>query len=74
METAGSAYVGVYTASMLLLLMLSSYRGLRVYCQRKEIRFPTSIAAFWLGLGSVMVVLVLVLVLRPRGLLGKRES
>ena len=61
MESAGSVYVGVYTAAMLLLLMLSSYRGLRVYCQRRAITFPTSIAAFWLGLGSLMVGLVLML-------------
>ncbi len=61
MESAGSVYVGAYTAAMLLLLMLSSYRGLRVYCQRRAITFPTSIAAFWLGLGSLMVVLVLIL-------------
>ncbi len=61
MESAGSVYVGVYTAAMLLLLMLSSYRGLRVYCQRRAITFPTSIAAFWLGLGSLMVALVLIL-------------
>lgn len=61
MESAGSVYVGVYTAAMLLLLMLSSYRGLRVYCQRRAITFPTSIAAFWLGLGSLMVGLVLIL-------------
>lgn len=61
MESAGSVYVGVYTAAMLLLLMLSSYRGLRVYCQRRAIVFPTSIAAFWLGLGSLMVTLVFIL-------------
>ena len=61
LESAGSVYVGTYTASMLMLLLLSSYRGLRVYCQRREINFPTSIAAFWLGLGTVMVALVFVL-------------
>lgn len=61
MESAGSVYVGVYTAAMLLLLMLSSYRGFRVYCQGRSIAFPTSIAAFWLGLGSLMVALVFIL-------------
>jgi hypothetical protein len=61
METAGSVYVGVYTAAMLLLLMLSSYRGFRVYCQGRNIAFPTSIAAFWLGLGGLMVALVFIL-------------
>lgn len=61
MESAGSVYVGVYTAAMLLLLMLSSYRGFRVYCQGRSIAFPTSIAAFWLGLGSFMVALVFIL-------------
>lgn len=58
LESAGSVYVGTYTASMLMLLLLSSYRGLRVYCQRRNITFPTSIAAFWLGLGTIMVALV----------------
>ena len=61
MESAGSVYVGVYTAAMLLLLMLSSYRGFRVYCQGRNIAFPTSIAAFWLGLGGLMVALVFIL-------------
>jgi uncharacterized membrane protein YgcG len=61
LESAGSFYVGIYTAAMLMLLLLSSYRGLRVYCHAKKITFPTHIAAFWLGLGTFMVVLVLVL-------------
>ena len=61
LTSAGSVYVGIYAASMLMLLLLSSYRGLRVYCEQKKIEFPTHIAAFWLGLGTVMVLLVLIL-------------
>ena len=61
LESAGSFYVGIYTAAMLMLLLLSSYRGLRVYCHAKKIKFPTHIAAFWLGMGTFMVVLVLIL-------------
>ena len=61
LESAGSVYVGGYTLSLLMLLLLTSYRGIRVYCAGRKIPFPTSIAAFWLGLGTVMVVIVLVL-------------
>jgi len=56
---AGHAYVGLFTTSALALLMLTSLGGLRQYFRSRRVFFPPQIAAFWMTLGSVMVVSVL---------------
>jgi hypothetical protein len=60
MILASHFYVGVYTFSALMLLMLSSYAGLRAYFSSRNIPIPGGISAFWLGLGTVMVIVVAV--------------
>lgn len=60
MILASHFYVGAYTFSALMLLMLSSYGGLRAYFSSRNIPVPGGISAYWLGLGTVMVVVVAV--------------
>ncbi len=60
MVLASHFYVGTYTFSALMLLMLSSYGGLRAYFGSRNIPVPGGISTFWLGLGTVMVVVVAV--------------
>jgi hypothetical protein len=55
---AGHFYVGCYTVAALSLLMLTSLGGLREYFRARRVQMPTGIGTFWLGLGSVMVVIV----------------
>jgi hypothetical protein len=49
-----------YTISALSLLMLSSLGGLRGYFQEKNVRIPSGIGPFWIGLGSIMIAVVIV--------------
>lgn len=65
MITAGYAFVGVYTLSALGLLMLTSLRGLRGYCQERHVPVPPSVSTFWMGFGALLMAIVLML-----GLLG----
>jgi len=65
MVTAGYVFVAVYTLAALALLMLTSLRGLRGYCQERNIRMEPGVGLFWAGLGGFMVALVLL-----GGLLG----
>jgi Domain of unknown function (DUF4129) len=57
---AGHFYVGCYTLAALFLLMLTSLSGLRNYFRYRYTKIPPGLGAFWLGLGTVMVVVVLV--------------
>ncbi|MBI1318749.1 MAG: DUF4129 domain-containing protein [Candidatus Hydrogenedens sp.] len=65
MVTAGYVFVAVYTLAALALLMFTSLRGLRGYCIERDVKMEPGVAAFWMGLGGFMVVLVLL-----GGLLG----
>jgi membrane protease YdiL (CAAX protease family) len=65
MVTAGYVFVAVYTLAALALLMLTSLRGLRGYCQERNVRMEPGVGIFWAGLGGFMVALVLL-----GGLLG----
>ena len=56
---AGHAYVGLFTTSALALLMLTSLGGLRQYFRSRKVHFPAQIGAFWLTLGTIMLVSVL---------------
>ncbi len=58
MVLAGHFYIGSYTVAALSLLMLTSLGGLREYFRARRVQMPAGIGAFWLGLGSVMVVMV----------------
>lgn len=59
MVLAGEFYMGIYTVSALTLLMLTSLGGLREYFRARLVTMPPGIGVFWLGLGSVMIVTVL---------------
>jgi hypothetical protein len=65
MITAGYVFVAAYMLSALGLLMLTSLRGLRGYCQERGVPIPPSVSLFWMGFGGLMVCLVLI-----AGLLG----
>jgi hypothetical protein len=55
---AGHFYVGLYTVSALMLLMLTSLGGLREYFRSRYIHVPAGIGPFWIGLGTVMIAIV----------------
>jgi len=55
----GQFYMGLYCVSALSLLMLSSLGGLREYFRSRRIHIPAMIGPFWIGLGSLMIVMVL---------------
>lgn len=57
---AGHLYVGVYTFSALMLLLLSSLASLREYFRMRSVIFPAAIGWWWIGLGLAMVLVVLV--------------
>lgn len=57
---AGHLYVGVYTVTMLTLLMLTSLGGLREYFRSRRVFFPRTIGVFWIGLGTIMLAAVCV--------------
>ena len=59
MLLAGHLYLACYTVSALSLLMLSSLAGLRDYFRARRVKLPGTLGPFWIGLGSVMVVMVL---------------
>lgn len=65
MVTAGYVFVATYTLAALGLLMFTSLRGLRGYCQERNVPIPTGVSGFWMGFGGFLVVLVLL-----GGLLG----
>lgn len=55
---AGHVYVGLYTVSALMLLMLTSLGGLREYFRSRHIHIPAGIGPFWIGLGLLFIVIV----------------
>lgn len=57
--SAGHLYAGVYTTAALLLLLLTSLAGIRQYFRARLIVMPPLMAVFWVGLGLVMTVMVL---------------
>lgn len=59
MVQAGYFFVGVYTVAALGLLMFTSLRGLRGYCQERGVVIPPGVSMFWMGFGSFLVLLVL---------------
>ncbi|MFM1920951.1 MAG: hypothetical protein RLZZ303_2585, partial [Candidatus Hydrogenedentota bacterium] len=65
MITAGYVFVATYTLAALGLLMFTSLRGLRGYCQERNVPIPTGVSGFWMGFGGLLVALVLL-----GGLLG----
>lgn len=60
MVLAGHLYVGVYTFSALMLLLLSSLASLREYFRMRSVIFPAGIGWWWIGLGLAMIVIVLI--------------
>jgi len=60
MVLAGQFYMGIYTVSALMLLMLTSLGGLREYFRARKVAMPDGIGWFWIGLGVVMIAVVLV--------------
>lgn len=60
MVKAGQFYMGIYTVSALMLLLLTSLGGLREYFRARRIAMPDGIGWFWIGLGIVMIAMVLV--------------
>lgn len=57
----------VYVAAGLSLLMATSFLSLRRYLRQRNLEMPGEMAAMWLGTGSVMVVVLLILAsLLPR--------
>jgi len=55
---AGHFYVGLYTVCALMLLMLTSLAGIRQYFRNRRVRLPSGIGPFWAGLGTLMVLFV----------------
>ncbi|MBX3176172.1 MAG: DUF4129 domain-containing protein [Candidatus Hydrogenedentes bacterium] len=64
---AGHFYAGIYTLAALLLLLLTSLGGIRQYFRARMIAMPAPMGYFWLGLGVVMAVMVLVAAARLPG-------
>ncbi len=58
MIMAGHFYIGVYTVSALLLLMMTSLSGLRAYFRARFVTIPSGLAPFWLGLGIALVAVI----------------
>lgn len=54
--------MAIYVASALLLLLNTSFLGLRRYLRQRRLEMPLDMAATWLTVGTVMVVALLLLV------------
>lgn len=59
----GDAYLLTYTGAALSLLMLTSLGGLRAYLRSRQLAMPARIGWFWIGLGLLMVIYVLIFAL-----------
>ncbi len=57
---SGWVLLAVYLLSALSLLMLTSLGGLRAYFRKRRVTIPKGIGPFWVGLGAVLVLAVLV--------------
>ncbi len=51
----------VYVASALALLVTTSFLGLRRYLRQRHVEMPAPMAATWVGIGAVLIVLVMLL-------------
>jgi hypothetical protein len=51
----------VYVASALALLVTTSFLGLRRYLRQRRIEMPAPMAANWVGIGAVLIVIVMLL-------------
>jgi hypothetical protein len=51
----------VYVASALALLVTTSFLGLRRYLRQRRIEMPAPMAANWIGIGAVLIVIVMLL-------------
>lgn len=60
----GTVYMGIYACSALMLLLLTSLGGLRQFFRYRGVRMPAAIGYYWIGLGTFMVLLVLVAALQ----------
>ncbi len=49
-----------YVFSALALLMMTSLHGLRRYVRRRKVKVPVSIGLFWLAIGAVAILVVIV--------------
>lgn len=54
--------MAIYVASALLLLLNTSFLGLRRYLRQRRLEMPLDMAATWLTVGTVMVVALLIFV------------
>ena len=57
-------YILAYTVSAMLILMLSSLAGLRAYFQERKVQIPAGLGSFWVGLGILMIIAVLLVVIK----------
>jgi len=57
---AGEFYMGVYTVSALMLLMLTSLGGLREYFRKRKVPMPGLVGFFWITVGILQIAVVLV--------------
>lgn len=57
---SGWALLSVYLLSALSLLMLTSLGGIRAYFRNRRVTIPAGIGPFWVGLGTVLILIVLV--------------
>ncbi|MGD9721148.1 MAG: DUF4129 domain-containing protein [Pirellulales bacterium] len=59
--------LSVYVAAGMGLLLTTSFLGLRRYLRQRRVEMPTAMANFWLGIGAVLIVMLLVVsALLPR--------
>ena len=61
MVIAGYVFVGIYTMCALMLLMLTSLRSLRAYFRERKITMPAGVGAFWMVLGVLTAIVVVML-------------
>ncbi|MDB5389455.1 MAG: hypothetical protein JWM11_5101 [Planctomycetaceae bacterium] len=73
-ETDRRAYafqlLAVYVASAIALLLTTSFLGLRRYLRQRKLEMPAVMTRTWLGMGTVLLVAILLLALlipRPQG-------
>jgi hypothetical protein len=62
--------LAVYVASAIALLLTTSFLGLRRYLRQRKLEMPAAMTGAWLGVGSVLLVAILLLALlipRPQG-------
>ncbi len=55
------ALLAVYVAAALALLVITSFLGLRRYLRQRRIEMPAPMAANWVGVGVVVILLVMLL-------------